>query len=54
MTSWGLGIVMTGLALMGLILAAGAADQTMEWVGLLLMLFGVGYTYGLIVQNTGR
>ncbi|MBO6863986.1 MAG: hypothetical protein RLW87_07430 [Alphaproteobacteria bacterium] len=54
MTSWGLGIVMALIALVGLVLAAGAADATMEWVGLLLTLFGIGYNYGLIVQNTGH
>ncbi len=54
MGSWAMGIFMAVLAVMGLFAAAGARDGTMEWVGLLLMGFGVAYCYGLIIKNTGH
>lgn len=54
MSSWGMGIVMAVLSVIGLFLSAGAHDGTMEWVGILLTIFGVAYCYGLIIRNTGH
>jgi predicted exporter len=54
MVSWAIGAVMAVLAVVGLFLASGAQDSTMEWVGLLLTIFGIGYIYRLIIENTGK
>jgi predicted exporter len=54
MGGWIVGVVMALVAILGLFLASGAQDGTMEWVGMLLAIFGVGYCYALIVNNTGR
>lgn len=54
MASYGLGIVSTIIALLGLFMASGAQDVTMEWTGYLLTLFGAAFTYGLIIRNTGH
>lgn len=54
MGGWIVGVVMAVLAVLGLFLASGARDVTMEWFGLLMTLFGVGYCYALIVKSTGR
>lgn len=54
MGSWAIGVVMAVLAVVGLFLASGAQDGTMEWVGLLLTIFGIGYIYRLIIENTGK
>lgn len=54
MASYGLGILSTIIALLGLFMASGAQDATMEWTGYLLTLFGVAFTYGLIIRNTGH
>lgn len=51
---WILGIAMTLLALLGLAVAANAADGTMHWVGLFLCAFGVLFNYGMIARNAGR
>lgn len=50
---WALGIAMTLLALLGLAIAANAADATMAWVGLFLCAFGVLFTYGMIARHSG-
>jgi hypothetical protein len=51
---WVLGIAMTLLALLGLAIAAHAADGIMSWVGLFLCAFGVLFTYGVIARHSGR
>ena len=52
--SWATGIFMAFIALLGLFLASGAVDATMEWTGLLLAFFGIAFNYGLIIRNTGH
>lgn len=54
MGGWIIGVVMAVVAVLGLFLASGAQDATMEWVGLLLTLFGTGYCYALIIKSTGH
>lgn len=50
---WIMGLAMTLVSLIGLSLAAAAADGTMYWVGLLLFVFGVMFIFRLIGRHTG-
>ncbi|NMM44079.1 hypothetical protein HH303_06300 [Rhodospirillaceae bacterium KN72] len=54
MGNWAMGIFMSIIAILGLFLSSGAADHTMQWVGLLLAGFGIAYNYSLIIRNTGH
>lgn len=53
-TTWILGIAMAALVLLGIVIAANAADGMMYYVGLGLALFGVFFTYGLVARHSGR
>ena len=52
--TWVLGGVMGLLALVGLIMASGAADGMFYFTGLLFFLFGVLFIFFLIGRNVGR
>lgn len=51
--TWILGVIMGLLALLGLIMASGAADPIFYGTGLALTAFGVLFVFVLIKQNTG-
>ncbi len=51
--AWIMGTAMAVLALLGLIIASNATDNTMYYVGLGLCLFGVLFNYGMIARRTG-
>ncbi len=52
--AWVLGLAMAVLALLGLIIAGNATDNTMYYAGLGLCLFGVLFNYGMIARRAGK
>lgn len=52
-SAWILGVIMSCVALLGLIMASSAVDSVFYGTGLGLTLFGVLFVFVLIKQNTG-
>jgi hypothetical protein len=52
--NWILGAIMVVIALVGLFMAAKAADTVFQFGGFLFFLFGVGYCLALIAKSTGN
>ena len=48
LTSWGVGIAMGLLSLLGLILASRATDDVMYWTAIGLTIFGILFNYYLV------
>lgn len=51
--AWILGIIMSVLALLGLVMASAAVDPIFHGTGLALSAFGILFVFVLIKQNTG-
>ncbi len=51
--AWVLGVIMSLLALLGLIMASAAVDPIFYGTGLLISAFGIFFVFVLIKQNTG-
>ena len=47
LTTWGVGIAMGLLSLLGLVIASRASDNVISWTAIGLMLFGVLFNYYL-------
>ena len=51
--AWVLGVIMSVIALLGLVMASQAVDTIFYVTGLALSVFGVLFVFVLIRQNTG-
>lgn len=51
--AWVLGVIMSLLAVLGLVMASGAVDPIFHATGLALSAFGILFVFILIKQNTG-
>ncbi len=54
LSSWGVGIAMALLSLLGLIIASRATDDVIFWTAIGLMLFGILFNYYLAGRSNKR
>lgn len=51
LTSWGVGIAMGLLSLLGLVIASRATDDVIYWTAIGLVLFGILFNYYLVGRS---